>query len=79
MSVRKIPLKQRPYLLGNTPGPNSEEAAASEERIDNSKKPPDPSVQKTLALVRKKVLSDRALYDKVSLVLPFIVSSMDWG
>jgi len=74
MAVRKIPLKQRPYLLGNMTGSNPEEAAVPEETIDNSKKPPDPSVQKTLALVRKKVLSDRALHDKVSLVTRLIMS-----
>ena len=67
MAVRKIPLKQRPYLMGNATGSNSQEAAP-EERIDNSNKPPDPSVQKTLTLVRKQVLSDRALHDKVGLV-----------
>lgn len=79
MAVRKIPLKQRPYLLGNTTGSNLEGAAAPEETIGNSKKPPDPSVQKTLALVRKKVLSDRALYDKVNLAFQLIISGVGWG
>lgn len=67
MAVRKIPLKQRPYLLGNVIRSNTAEVAAPDESIDNSRNP-DPSVQETLALVRKKVLSDRALHDKVSLV-----------
>ena len=79
MAVRKIPLKQRPYLLGNMTGSNPKGAAAPEEMIDNSKQPPDPSVQKTLALVRKKVLSDRALHDKVGLMPRLIISGVDGG
>ena len=68
MAVRKIPLKQRPYLTDGIIESNPPEAqqASSGERVNNSKKSLDPAAQKTLALIREKVLSDRSLHDKVS-------------
>ena len=76
MAVRKIPLKQRPYLTDSATEPNSFGArqAFSKERIDE--KPPDPAVRKTLALIREKVLSDRVLHDQVSLVARIAIDNI---
>jgi len=69
MAVRKIPLKRRPYLPENATESDSAEVwqASSGERTSEPKKSPDLAVRKTLALIRKKVLLDRALHDQVSL------------
>ena len=76
MAVRKIPLKQRPYLTDSATESNSVGArqASSRERIDE--KSPDPAVQKTLALIRKKVLSDRVLHDQVSLAARIAIDNI---
>ena len=76
MAVRKIPLKQRPYLTDSATESNSVEArqASSRERIDEN--PPDPAVRKTLALIRKKVLSDRVLHDQVSLAARIAINNI---
>jgi len=73
MAVRKIPLKARPYLTDNAIEPNSVEVRqlSSEEGINGSRRPSDPAVQKILALIRKRVLSDRALHDQVGIVMWF--------
>lgn len=71
MAVRKIPLRQRPYLTDSATESSSSAVlrASSEEGVDEPKKYPDPAVQKTLMLIRKKVLSDRVLHDQVSLAV----------
>lgn len=78
MAVRKIPLKQRPYLTESATESGSAEAwqASSKERINESS---DPAVQKTLLLIRKKVLSDRALNDQVSLVIHIATNNVQSG
>lgn len=80
MAVRKIPLKQRPYLTDSAT--ESDSAAASSEGINEPKISLDPAVQKTLVLIRKKVLSDRALHDQVSIVAhisPLTMSNLVWN
>lgn len=70
MAIRKIPLKRRPYLAGSATESDPPEVwqASPGRRINNSKKSLDPAAQKTLALIREKVLSDRSFHDQVSLV-----------
>jgi hypothetical protein len=81
MAVRKIPLKQRPYLTDKAAESNSAEMgqASSGEGINNFAKSLDPAAQNTLALIRKKVLSDRALHDKASLVARVSISHVRCG
>ena len=69
MAVRKIPLKQRPYLTDSATesNPAGSREPSSDGRTNESKKSSDPAVRKILALIRKKVLSDRALHDQVSI------------
>ena len=77
MAVRKIPLKQRPYLTDDTTESGSAEPwqTSPGERINDSGNSPDPAAQKTLVLIREKVLSDRSLHDKVSFVVHIIYYS----
>lgn len=79
MAVRKIPLKRRPYLADDATGSSPAEAREGfvGEGIDSSNKSLDSAVQEALALVRQKVLSDRALYDKVSPV-SYIATHYAW-
>ncbi|KAF9791195.1 DEAD-domain-containing protein [Thelephora terrestris] len=64
LAVRKIPLKKRPYLMDNAAEPAEVWQTSSEESIDTSEQPTDPAVHKMLTLIRKRVLSDRALHDQ---------------
>ena len=66
LAVRKIPLKERPYLTDNATEPTEDWEASSGGTSSDSGKPTDPAVRKILTLIRKKVLSDRALHDQVS-------------
>ena len=59
MAVRKIPLKERPRFSGDD----------SSMSIDNSNTE-DPEVNSVIETIREKVLTDRALHDKVTRVLP---------
>lgn len=68
LAVRKIPLKRRPYLTDSATGPAEVRQTSSDESTDTSGKPTDPAVHKMLTLIRKKVLSDRALHDQVILL-----------
>lgn len=43
------------------------------EKVNNSKNSPDPAVQKAWGFIREKVLSDRSLHGKVSLVASIII------
>lgn len=68
LAVRKIPLKRRPYITDHAIEPDSSEARqrSSGESVGDPGKPIDRDVYKILTLVRRKVLSDRALHDQVS-------------
>jgi ATP-dependent RNA helicase DDX55/SPB4 len=81
MAVRKIPLKQRPYLTESATESNSTTArqASSSEGATETKKSFDPAVQKTLVLIRKKVLSDRVLHDQVRLAAHFSTNDVQYG
>ena len=81
MAVRKIPLKQRPYLTDSATESNSAEVrqASSEEGINESRRPSDPAVQKILALIRKRVLSDRALHDQVGIAAHVATQNFQCG
>lgn len=57
MAVRKIPLKQRPYLL---------EDSATARSNDDGDRVEDEAVAAYLSKVREKLLTDRALHDVVS-------------
>jgi replicative DNA helicase len=59
MAVRKIPIKQHPYL--GTPFLDLSSTEHTNER------PEDPAVAIFLTEMRKKELMDRALHDKVCL------------
>ena len=59
MAVRKIPLKERPRISGD-------DSSAS---MGNSNTE-DPEVNSVIEMIREKVLTDRALHDKVTRVLP---------
>ena len=81
MAVRKIPLRRRPYLIDDAAESTSADIqqASSSEGIGGSKKSLDPAVQKTLALIRKTVLSDRALHDRVRFVAHVAISYDRYG
>lgn len=76
LAFRKIPLKQRPYLMDSATEPSSSKGP-SEMNINNSSKPIDPAVYKILTLVRRKVLSDRALHDQVDCFVRIVVVMVD--
>ena len=59
MAVRKIPLKERPRFSGDD----------SSTSLGNSNTE-DPEVNSVNQTIREKVLTDRALHDKVTRVLP---------
>lgn len=75
LAVRKIPLKQRPYLMDNAADIDLEEVrqTSSEDRTSDPWRSIDPAVHKILTLIRKKVLSDRALHDQVSPLTDIII------
>ena len=79
MAIRKIPLKQRPYLTESATESSSAAWPASSEGANEPKKSPDPAVQKTLVLIRKKVLSDRVLHDQVSLAVHILTNDVQCG
>ena len=54
MAVRKIPLKEQPYLSNDGSFIKRDEDAEE-----------DPDVSSILSTIRHKVLTDRALHDKV--------------
>jgi ATP-dependent RNA helicase DDX55/SPB4 len=56
MAIRKIPLKEQPYL----PGTDFSNACSSD-------KVEDPSVETFQECMRRTLLTDRALHDKVPL------------
>ena len=60
MSIRKIPLKEYPYLTDG----HSEMSQESDER------PVDPEVDTSILHIRKVILGDRAIHDQVS--VPFL-------
>ena len=57
MSVRKIPLKERPRF-----------AQDGSAKMDDDMDTEDPEVQTAMQQIRQKVLTDRALHDKVRFV-----------
>jgi len=83
MAVRQIPLKQRPYLMDDPTESSSTGVpqSSSGEGSNKSKESRDPAVQKSLMLIRKKVLSDRALHDQVRLVvnIPIYSARCEFG
>lgn len=80
MAVRKIPLRQRPYLMDSATKSNSATTRqTSSEGVNEPKNSPDHAVQKTLALIRKKVLSDRVLHDQVSLAVQTTANDVQYG
>lgn len=60
MSIRKIPLKQQPYINDT----NSE--ASSSTLMESEDRPEDPAVQSTLVRMRTIALKDRNVHDKVT-------------
>jgi ATP-dependent RNA helicase DDX55/SPB4 len=59
MSIRKIPLKERPYLT------DDDSVALPEEE-----RPEDPQVEVLVNKIRETLLMDRGIHDQVCLVLP---------
>lgn len=57
MAIRKIPMKARPRFLAD--GSFADDEKEDEERAE------DPAVGATLATIRKLLLTDRAMHDKV--------------
>lgn len=55
MSIRKIPLKEHPYLTDGG-------STSSQERDE---RPIDPQVDISIVQIRKVILSDRAIHDQV--------------
>lgn len=60
MAVRKIPIKERSYLLEHSLAP-----PILEEEEDKDTRPDDPTVTLYLEKIRKTLLSDRAIHDQV--------------
>lgn len=63
LSVRKIPLKERNYLLG-------EGEKGGTFSGDVEERPEDAAVESTLSQIRSIVLKDRDIYDKVRPLSP---------
>jgi len=62
LAVRKIPLKERSYLVedaASVPSKAQEVEAGSDERAE------DPTIEDTLQKIRVVVLQDRDIHDKV--------------
>jgi ATP-dependent RNA helicase DDX55/SPB4 len=62
MSIRKIPLKEYPYL----PDGHSDMSQEPDER------PSDPEVDTSMLHIRKVILGDRAIHDQVSVHFHFL-------
>lgn len=69
MAIRKIPLTERPYLLADN---------LEADVIDRSESPEDPSVSVALSTARTLVLADRALNDKVGVLVSLTGRSVDF-